>query len=202
VRSHTRRVTLPMEPPAVPDDFRTAVEAIRAGLGDSGRPGLELREEPAPRRLAPHAVAVAAQVLRGDEEIASGRFVVLHDPTSPEGWRGDTRVVAFVQAEVDAEMAADASLGEVGWSWLTESLEQRGADYTAAGGTVTRTVSARFGQLSEPEEDCEVEVRASWTPLRTDGGALELVRHLGAWCDLLCATAGLPPPGVLALSGH
>jgi hypothetical protein len=195
-------VTLPLEQPPAPAGFRTAVEALRAALVDPGRAGLSLSEVPAPRRLAPHAVAVAAEVLRGEQEIASGRFVVLHDPDGQEGWRGDTRVVAFVQAEVDAEMAADAALAEVGWSWLTDALEDRGAHYTAAGGTVTRTVSARFGQLSDPEEASEVEVRASWTPLRTDdddADALQLVRHLGAWCDLLCATAGLPPPGVAAL---
>lgn len=194
-------MTLPLEPQTVPDSFRSAVEALRAALEDSGRAGLSLHEVPAPRRLAPHAVAVAAEVLHGDEEIASGRFVVLHDPDGQEGWRGDTRVVAFVQAEVDPEMAADAALAEVGWSWLTESLEQRGAGYIAAGGTVTRTVSARFGQLSDPDEASEVEVRASWTPVRgdLDDDGLQLVRHLGAWCDLLCSTAGLPPPGVAAL---
>jgi len=194
-------VTLPLEPQAVPDSFRSAVEALRRTLGDTGRAGLSLHEVPAPRRLAPHAVAVAAEVLRDDQEIASGRFVVLHDPNGQPGWRGDTRVVAFVQAEVDAEMAADAALGEVGWSWLTESLAQRGAGYTAAGGTVTRTVSARFGQLSDPDEASEVEVRASWTPVHgeVDADGLQLVRHLGAWCDLLCSTAGLPPPGVAAL---
>ncbi len=183
----------------MPQVFLGAVEAVRAALADSGRPGLALHEVPAPRRMAPHALAVAAEVLRGDEEIASGRFVVLHDPDGQEGWRGDTRVVALVQAEVDAEMAADAALAEVGWSWLTESLAERGARYTAAGGTVTRTVSARFGQLSEGDEASEVEVRASWTPLRDDDGELSLVHHLTAWCDLLCATAGLPPPGVAGL---
>jgi hypothetical protein len=190
-------VTRPLESATVPERFRTAVEVLRAALADPGRAGLTLHEVPAPRRLAPHAVAVAAEVERDGEEVASGRFVVLHDPDGQEGWRGDTRVVAFVQSEVDAEMAADAALGEVGWSWLTESLEDRAAGYTAAGGTVTRTVSARFGQLSEPEENSEVEVRASWTPL---GDELGLDRHLGAWCDLLCATAGLPPPGVAALA--
>jgi hypothetical protein len=190
-------VTLPLEPPTAPDRFRSAVEALRAALPDAGRRGLVLSEVPAPRRLAPHAVAVAGEVERDGEEVASGRFVVLHDPDGQEGWRGDTRVVAFVQSEVDAEMAADAALGEVGWSWLTDSLEDRGVGYTAAGGTVTRTVSARFGQLSEPDEASEVEVRASWTPV---GEALDLVGHLGAWCDLLCATAGLPPEGVAALS--
>ncbi len=154
---------------------------------------------PAPKRLAPHAVALGADVVRGGEPVASGRFVVLHDPAGQDGWRGDTRVVAFVSSEVEAEMAADPSLGEVGWSWLTEALETRGAAHTAAGGTVTRTISSRFGQLEEPEDASEVEVRASWTPLPDDDGQLDLVAHLRAWCDLLCATAGLPPPGTTAL---
>jgi hypothetical protein len=96
-------------------------------------------------------------------------------------------------------MAADPALAEAGWSWLTDSLRDRSARHTAAGGTVTRTVSVRFGQISDPQEASEVEVRASWTPQADEDGLVDLTRHLGAWCDLLCATAGLPPPGVLAL---
>ena len=192
-------MTLPLEPQGVPEPFGAAVAELRAALARPGRPGLALHEVPAPKRLAPHAVAVAAEVVRGDAEVASGRFVVLHDPDGQEGWRGDTRVVAFVSADVEAEMAADPALAEVGWSWLTDSLRDRGAAHTAAGGTVTRTVSVRFGQISDPDEASEVEVRASWTPLVDDDGRIDLTRHLGAWCDLLCATAGLPPPGVLAL---
>ena len=131
--------------------------------------------------------------------MASGRFVVLHDPAGQDGWRGDTRVVAFVSADVESEMAADPSLGAVGWSWLTESLTVRGALHTAAGGTVTRTVSTRFGSLDESEDANEVEIRASWTPLAGAGGVIDLGVHLQAWCDLLCATAGLPPVGVTAI---
>jgi hypothetical protein len=187
------------EPPVLPAPFRAAVEGLRAALGSHGRPGLELEEVPAPKRLAPYAVAVSAEVGRGDEQVASGRFVVLHDPAGQDGWRGDTRVVAFVSADVEAEMAADPALAQVGWSWLTDSLRDRDAAHTAAGGTVTRTVSCRFGQLEDAEEASEVEVRASWTPLPDSGGEMDLGVHLLAWCDLLCATAGLPPPGVLAL---
>ena len=187
------------EPPALPEPFRAAVERLRQALTAHGRAGLELEEVPAPKRLAPYAVAVSAEVGRGDEQVASGRFVVLHDPTGQDGWRGDTRVVAFVSADVEAEMAADPALAQVGWSWLTDSLRDREAPHTAAGGTVTRTVSCRFGQLEDAEEASEVEVRASWTPLPDGDGTMDLGVHLLAWCDLLCATAGLPPPGVLAL---
>lgn len=184
----------------MPEPFRAALVGLRAAVAAPGRPGLSLEEVPAPKRLAPYAVAVSAEIVGADDEqVASGRFVVLHDPDGQDGWRGDTRVVAFVSADVEAEMAADPALAQVGWSWLTDSLSDRGAEHTAAGGTVTRTVSCRFGQIEDADEASEVEVRASWTPLADDGGALDLGIHLLAWCDLLCATAGLPPPGVVQL---
>ena len=192
-------MTLPLEPPGVPEPFRAALVGLRAAVADPGRPGLDLEEVPAPKRLAPWSVAVSAEISRDDEQVASGRFVVLHDPAGQDGWRGDTRVVAFVSADVEAEMAADPALARVGWSWLTESLQERSAGHTAAGGTVTRTVSCRFGQIEDADEASEVEVRASWTPLPDADGTLDLGVHLRAWCDLLCATAGLPPPGVVAL---
>lgn len=193
-------MTVPLGPPPAPG-FPGAVAAVRAAVGRPQRPGLHLHEVPAPRRLAPHALAVAAEVDRDGDEVASGRFVVLHDPAGQEGWRGDTRVVTFVSAEVEAEMAAEQALAEVAWSWLHEALADRDAGHTAAGGTVTRTVSVRFGQVSEPDEASELEVRASWTPLPDATGAVDLVAHLLAFCDLLAATAGLPPPGVAALPG-
>lgn len=183
----------------MPEPFRAALVGLRDAVAHPDRPGLDLQEVPAPQRLAPHSVAVSAEIRRDDVQVASGRFVVLHDPAGQEGWRGDTRVVAFVSADVEAEMAADPALAQVGWSWLTESLQDRGAGHTATGGTVTRTVSCRFGQIEDAEQACEVEVRASWTPLPAADGTLDLGVHLLAWCDLLCATAGLPPPGVLAL---
>jgi hypothetical protein len=196
-------VTVQLEPPAgagaAPEAFRASAATLFAALAEATRPGLALREVPAPRKLAPYSVAVAADVSRGDEEVASGRFVVLHDPAGQDGWRGDTRIVAFVSADVEAEMAADSALAAVGWQWLTESLSERGALHTAAGGTVTRTMSSRFGSLEEPDETNEVEIRASWTALPQTDGSLDLGEHLRAWCDLLCATAGLPPPGVSAL---
>lgn len=191
-------MTLPLEP--APTVFAGAVAGLHAAVAEAERNGvLELHEVPAPRRLAPHAVAFAAEVTKDGDEVATGRFVVLHDPAGQDGWRGDTRVVAFVSADVDAEMAADPALSEVGWSWLKDALDQRGAQHTAAGGTVTRTASLTFGLVDDPTESNEVEVRASWSPLYDGAGGLDLALHLLAWCDLLCMTAGLPPAGVAAL---
>jgi hypothetical protein len=190
-------VTVPLSAPTV---FSRAVDGLQTAIRDTSRPGsLEIHEVPAPRRLAPHAVAFSAEVIKDGLEVATGRFVVLHDPDGQDGWRGDTRVVAFVSADVDAEMAGDPALAEVGWSWLKDALDGRHAGHQAAGGTVTRTASLTFGLVEDPQETNEVEVRASWSPLAAVDGSLDLGVHLLAWCDLLCMTAGLPPVGVTPL---
>ncbi|WP_026181041.1 DUF3000 domain-containing protein [Demetria terragena] len=173
-----------------------AAQVSRAQL----RPELRLTEVPAPTRVAPYALALTAEVVSDhhdeDDDLASGRFVLLHDPSAPEPWAGQWRVVSFARAELEPETAPDPLLGEVGWSWLADSLRDEGAEYTAEGGTVTRVVSESFAALSERPPSIEMEVRASWTPTNTDFGA-----HLRAWGALLCTIAGLPPlpDGVVAL---
>jgi len=162
------------------------------------RPEVRLTEVPAPQRIAPYAVALTAEVVsqRADEELASGRFVLLHDPSEPEPWGGPWRAVTFARAELEAELANDPMLGAVGWSWLVDALDGRGARHTAEAGTVTRVVSESFAGLADRRASVEMEVRASWTP--TDDA---LGTHLQAWADLLCTVAGLPPlpEGVVAL---
>lgn len=146
-------------------------------------------------------MALTADVLPhvgAEDELASGRFVVLFDPSAPEPWCGQWRVVTFARAELEPEFATEAMLGQVGWSWLTDALDDRSVDFTAEAGTVTRVVSESFGGLSDKEATVEIEIRASWSPLDAEVGA-----HLAAWADLLCTIAGLPPlpEGVIALPG-
>ena len=183
-------------PADLPADFRRAV----AGLtGVDLRPEVVLSELPPPRRLAPHAVALHAKVVRAGDELADGRLVILHDPDGQDVWEGCTRCVAYVQSALDMDIANDPLLPDVGWAWLTEALETAGADHRAAGGTVTRTTSERFGALAGHPPAAEVEIRASWSPVDTD-----LAPHLVAFGELLCAAAGLPPipPGVVALPAN
>jgi len=177
--------------------FSRALDALRAARL---RPEIRLTEVPAPQRIAPYAVALTADVLPfvgADEELASGRFVLLFDPAAPEPWSGEWRIVTFARADLEPEFAAEPLLGQVGWSWLTDALDERGVDYTAEAGTVTRVVSESFGGLSDKDPNVEMEVRASWTPVGSVG------EHLVAWSDLLCTIAGLPPlpDGVIALPG-
>jgi hypothetical protein len=174
-----------------PATFTRAVDELRAV---QARPEITLAEMPAPQRLAPFAYAMSGTVLRQGDEVATGRLILLHDPAGHDAWEGTMRLVTYVTAELEPELAADPLLPAVGWSWLTDALEAHGAKYTAAGGTVTQTLSTRFGELAGPPTAADVEIRASWTPSETDLGA-----HVSAWCALLASTAGLPPPGVTAL---
>src|SRR3954453_8216368 len=129
------------------------------------RPEIELGELPAPTRLAPWSHAVSAAVVWGGDskESASGRLILLHNPDGVAAWNGTLRVVIFVTAEVDDEIARDPLLPDVAWSWLTEGLDASGASYTALGGTVTSTSSTRFGDISGPHRTDDLELRASWT---------------------------------------
>lgn len=184
----------------VPEAFTRALAALRSV---TPRAEVVLEETPAPQRLAPYAVALTADVISPsdpDTELGTGRLVLLHDPAGHEAWEGTFRVVTYVRAELDEDMAADPVLPGVGWAWLTEALDGHGAAFTAASGTVTRVSSESFGAIAGEPASAQIEIRASWTPVEDQlpGG---LGAHLLAWCDLLCTTAGLPPttPGVVSL---
>ncbi|GIJ80834.1 Protein of unknown function [Micromonospora phaseoli] len=181
-----------MAPPiALPDTFARAVVGLRSA---APRPEILLEEVGAPQRLAPYSFALSASVLRDDDEVATGRLILLHDPAGHEGWQGTLRLVTYVTAELEVDLAADPLLPAVGWTWLTDALDAQAAGYRAIGGTITQTMSTRFGDLAGPPAAGDVEIRASWTPTGVD-----LSAHLHAWCTLLASTAGLPPPGVTAL---
>lgn len=194
-------------------------ESFLAALGDLRRaaPRTEalVEETPAPSKLAPYAVALRAEVrdpaasvpgghpvtrLRPapgeDELLATGRFILLHDPAGQEAWGGTFRVVIYIKAELEPEMGNDPLLASVAWTWLSDSLAQHGVAHSHAGGTATRILSESFGSLKERQASNDVELRASWTPTGTRFGT-----HLEAWADMVCSFAGLPPlpDGVLAL---
>jgi Protein of unknown function (DUF3000) len=177
---------------ALPGVFERAVagmEAVRT------RPEIVLEPAPAPAKLAPFAHALGGTVTRNGEEVATGRLILLHDPAGHEAWDGTVRLVTYVTAELESEIAGDPLLSAVAWSWLADALDAHEAPYRAIGGTVTLTVSTRFGDLSGPPTVADLEIRASWTPV---GDTVEA--HMQAWCALLASTAGLPPPGVSSLA--
>jgi Protein of unknown function (DUF3000) len=182
-----------MAPSSVlPGTFARAVAALRAV---APRPEITLEDLAPPQRLAPFAHAFAGTVSRAGDEVANGRLILLYDPAGQDAWAGTLRLVTYVTAELEPELATDPLLPAVGWSWLTDALAAQGARYVAAGGTVTQTSSTRFGDLAAGPATADLEIRASWTPLGPDLGS-----HVEAWYALLASTAGLPPPGVTALA--
>jgi len=178
-------------PSSAPEPFRTAISTL---LATAVRPEARVERIRPPQRLAPWTFAVAVDILAVENDSATGRLVVLYDPDGSEAWDGEIRLVGYAQADLAADMAGDPLLPAVGWSWLTEALEQRGAEHTAVGGTVTQTTSTRFGDVHGPTSTTQLELRGSWTATSPD-----LSRHLLAFVDLLCVAAGLPPEGVAVL---
>ncbi|MCA5893940.1 DUF3000 domain-containing protein [Isoptericola sp. NEAU-Y5] len=187
----------------VPAPFAAALASLRERRL---RTDVHLAEIPGPTRIAPFSVALEGEIVAGDDgagtdggEVASGRFVVLHDPQGQETWHGTFRVVTLVRATLEPELAADPLLAEVAWSWVTEALGTARVAVRSAGGTVTRVVSQSFGALSSTPDAVDLEIRASWTPEDTDLGA-----HLAVWADLMATAGGLPPlpDGVTALSSR
>lgn len=174
---------------SLPAVFSAAVEAVRAAVL---REELQVTEITAPSNLAPFSLAFAADVMPArhseDSDIATGRFVLLYDPSAPDAWGGVFRVVCYAQAPLETDIGVDPFLADVAWSWLIDALDARGAAYTAASGTATKILSTGYGGLAEQGDGAQIELRASWTP-----SGSSMATHIEGWGDLVCMLAGLPP---------
>ena len=186
--------------------FAAAAAAFLAGRDAQTGPGFSFEDVPAPKRLAPYASAIAATIERDGADVAWGRLILLYDPDGQEGWDGVFRLVAYVRADVEPEIAADPLLGEVGWSWLSEALDAHVPGYAVPSGTVTRVITEGFGAKRDELPLTGFELRASWSPTGPgyhaddhDLDTLDLSAHISAWCDCMSAAAGLEPPGTRAL---
>ncbi|MBJ8345098.1 DUF3000 domain-containing protein [Antrihabitans sp. YC2-6] len=184
---------------AEPAPFRAAVDAMGSA---TVHPAIELGPIRPPQRLAPYSYAIGAEVKHADSDIvpeqsegdAFGRLILLYDPNGDEAWNGTLRLVAYIQADLDADLASDPLLPEVAWSWLVDALESRDEPLNALGGTVTATSSVRYGDIAGPPRAHQLELRASWTPTNA-----ALAPHVEAFSEVLAYAAGLPPAGVTEL---
>jgi hypothetical protein len=184
------------------NEFNRMIDLVRTF---TPRSEIILEEVPAPQKLATYSFAFSADVSNGllgdaEDEVASGRFVLLHEPGGQDTWDGEYRCVTFVRADVDSIMQEDPMLPENGWNWFLEALDTAGCDLTAPSGTVTRVASSSFGKLSPRSDEAEIEIRASWTPIISS--ANEIMKHITGWCNLISEIAALPPipEGVSAIT--
>ena len=180
-------------PPTSPSAAGSPTTEFARGLAAvrllSYRSEFLVQESPAPARLAPHGFAQTVEVNSGDLLMGTGRLVILHDPAGQESWQGTTRVIAYIDADVDLEVAADPMLPEVGWEWLNEALNDADAAATALGGTATQVNSRSFGVMADRPAEGRLQVRASWTPVDDE----QLAAHARAWALLMAAACGLAP---------
>ncbi|MEO7586844.1 MAG: DUF3000 domain-containing protein [Arachnia sp.] len=189
-------------PNIVPLDFSRAMAELHSM---QWRPGLVVEEIGSPQKIAPHSIALSAELLvDGDEDdvLGNGRLILLHDPAGNDGWGGPFRIVSYARADVDLEMVTDPLLPEVAWSWMTDALQQHGAKHRHLAGTVTASYGKGFGDMSESDDRAEVELRCSWTPQLNEED--RLMGHLEAWQDLLGMLAGTPslPEGIVKFPGR
>lgn len=191
------------QPASTPAEFSAAVESMHAAVL---RPELSLGTIRPPQRLAPFSHAIGIEVDRScgaaeddltdlsDQADAFGRLIVLHDPAAEDSWDGTMRLVAYIQADLDAAVAADPLLPDVAWEWLLEGLTESGIGYSNLGGTVTSTASVRFGDIGGPPRAYQLEMRVSWT-----AAGSHLTPHVEAFAAVVANVAGLPPEGVSEL---
>lgn len=182
-----------------PQPFRDAVKSMHAA---HVRAEISLGDIRPPQKLAPFSHAVGLEVLHPETDLvpetsegdAFGRLILLHDPRADETWEGTMRLVAYIQADMDADVASDPLLPQVAWQWLTEGFGECGAEFSNLGGTVTTTNSVRYGEIGGPPEAFQLEMRASWT-----AEDIDLAPHVEAFSRVLANVAGLPPEGVAEL---
>ena len=188
------------ETQAPPPAFSDAVSSM---LSATLRPDIELSTIRPPQKLAPFSHAVGLEVIKAaqlhvpetSDDDAFGRLILLHDPRAEESWDGPMRLVAYIQADMDAAVAEDPLLPQVAWQWLTEAFDENNVDFSNLGGTVTTTNSVRYGEIGGKPQAFQLEMRASWTAADN-----QLAPHVESFAQVLANVAGLPPVGVTYLS--
>ena len=153
------------------------------------RPEISAAQIPAPRGIAPQALAVSVEVAHEtDSDHGVGRLVFCFDETHPEGWNAALRVIGYAKSPIETYMAEDAYLEQLPWQWLGDSLSLAGASFGHEAGTTTTAISTGHGALAAQPQHAELEIRASWAPLDTDARP-----HLRGWVEMLALISGLPP---------
>lgn len=170
-----------------PADFGNLVDQVRF------RDELQVVTAPAPKKLAPFGISLLGEIESGPH-FADSRIVVLYNPDGDPAWNATARVIIFIKADIEVELADDPLILQIAWQWLQESLAKHDAAALEISGTVTRTSAKGFGAIDEASPST-IEIRASWSP--TD--VSRLANHIMAWGELVCTAAGLDPEGITSI---
>ena len=171
--------------PKAPAQFQAAAMGLTELML---RSELETLQIPAPKEIAPYALAFSAQVPNPADTPMNrgvGRLVFLHNPEEFDTWGSNMRVIAYGKSPLESDVAMQEDAANYWWECLMRALDYRGARFSHEAGTITRMTSTGMGSLATDRENTEIEIRASWSPQEDDLGP-----HLGAWQDLISGMAG------------
>jgi hypothetical protein len=157
------------------------------------RDELHVMAAPSPKKLAPFGISLLGEI-NTEQNFADSRVVVLYNPEGDPAWNSLVRIIIFLKAEVESELADDPLILQIAWQWLEEALGKFNASAQELSGTVTRTSAKGFGAIDE-ESPSTIEIRASWSPIDTN----QTAQHIKAWGELVCVAAGLSPEGITEL---
>lgn len=152
------------------------------------RSELNTSQIPAPEKIAPWALAFAAQAPNPADTPMNrgvGRIVFLYDPEQFDTWGSNMRVIAYGKSPLESDLGIEEDVAHFWWEELVRALKNHNAKYSHEAGTITKMTSTGMGSLSNDPGTSEVEIRASWSPQED-----ELGPHLAAWQDLIAGMAG------------
>ncbi|MFT4147759.1 MAG: DUF3000 family protein [Micrococcaceae bacterium] len=196
----------------IPEEFAEALSSIRAARY---RDDIVVKEIPAPRNMAPYAVAMEAYVyeengtrppqfhlvgehgllpqqpqlkhLDQGDAIVVGRFVMLYDPEYNAEWEGHFRIIIYIRSQLEEGYEYDGMFNQKVWDWLSHTLIKRSITYRDIAGTATKISSESFGVIGDHGENINAELRASWTAIDS-----YIRDHVEAFGEVLTLFAGEP----------
>jgi hypothetical protein len=184
------------------DNLPPAFVEILESLQDANKSSsIRLIECDPPKKLSKCSVGIEGYL---DPDIATGRFVVLYDPLKNELWGGDTRVMTYTEADLNADMYKKCDYADQIWAHYLKELERIGA--ASATSTITVTSDHYYGDIEAldlglpsvgacRESSQGIEIRASWT-----ASSRSLLKDLQVWEKMMLQIAGVKRDIKIALA--
>lgn len=170
----------------VPEDFISALMSIKSCPIPQW---LHVKEIPLKPTIAPYCAGITAHTTPADDEYADGKFILLFDPNTQEGWDGTFRIITMFSTILTKDLLEEHLITQVAWSWLGEALESTNAKYCNLTGTVTKHNTDAFGGLVLKDQQGKIQIRASWSPVFSNSN-IDLEQHFKAFSSMLETLSG------------
>ncbi|QPK94520.1 DUF3000 family protein [Actinomyces sp. zg-332] len=171
----------------VPQDFVRALESIKSY---SLPKFVHVQEVPLKPTVSPYCAGLTAHISSSESMFADGKFILLYDPQTQVGWDSTFRIIVMFSSILTQDLIEEHLIGQVAWSWLTESLDTYTNNYVNLNGTVTKHHTDSFGGLRLKDQQGKIEIRASWSPIFKSTEDINLSSHLHGFFNMLETLSG------------